>query len=105
VVSWNDVRDLQLEEGDKGPALDEELTTSNVEVFCVEEEEAPLSLEDEGSGMSGSVFSFSSELRDKVRADEVTKSRGEAAGGGVVGFDTGASEAGRVGTESAATVS
>lgn len=62
MVSWNNVRDLQLEEGDEGPTLDEELTTSGVVVFSVEEEEAPLSLEGEGSGMSLGVLSFSFEL-------------------------------------------
>ena len=62
MVSWNNVRDLQLERGDEGPALGGEITTSNAEVFFVEEEEAPLPLEGEGSGMSGSVFSFSSEV-------------------------------------------
>ena len=61
-MNWNNVRDLQLERGDEGPALDGEMTTSNAEVFFVEEEEAPLPLEGEGSGMSGSVLSFSSEV-------------------------------------------
>ena len=65
-------------------------------MFFVEEEEAPLPLEGEGSGMSGSVLSFSSEGLKEVGADEA---------GGVVVFDTGASEAGRAGTGSAVTVS
>ena len=74
-------------------------------MFFVEEEEAPLPLEGEGSGMSGSVLSFTSELGKEVGADEAAKLRGVAAEGGVVVFDTGASEAGRVGAESAVTVS